>query len=79
MESCQPIKRLKDKKKRKKRRKKRRRKKKRRRRREEEEEEEDLVHLILLFIFISRYYEAYSESKGRLVSKKNIFVRHIFY
>ena len=24
-------------------------------------------------------YEAYSESKGRLVSKKNIFVRHIFY
>jgi len=25
------------------------------------------------------YYEAYSESKGRLVSKKNIFVRHIFY
>jgi hypothetical protein len=29
--------------------------------------------------FIVTIYEAYSESKGRLVSKKNIFVRHIFY
>ena len=41
---------------------------------------ECVVFDLCIFCFLAWYiYEAYSESKGRLVSKKNIFVRHIFY